>query len=186
MALRHTSHKQRACFSSWPALPRASHHKSLDDWKQINLTNNSPGAARPAELMAEEVAKWIKDSTETVTLCYRNQLNRFMLLPLRVGKVLRANSQVSALAREVKSIRSSPVTDPERKKWKIDWQKEMDQSAYFCPSLSFLDYFLSKLSMWAEWEWAQEHPLSQKMSRISHYQQILTLKAPIDMTLTFT
>lgn len=28
-----------------------------EDWEQINLTNNSPATARPAELMAEEVAK---------------------------------------------------------------------------------------------------------------------------------
>lgn len=134
--------KQKVCFSSWPAHFWAPHHKSLEEWKQINLTNNSLGAARPAELMAEEVAKRIKDSTETVTLCYRNQLNRFMLLPLRVGKVLRANSQVLALAREVKSIRSSPVTDQERKKWKIDWQQEVDRFAYFCLSPSCLDSFL--------------------------------------------
>lgn len=37
-----------------------------------------------------------------------------MLLPPRVGKVLRANSQVLALAREVKALGASPVTDRER------------------------------------------------------------------------
>ena len=54
--------------------------------------------------MAEEVAKIINDSKETVTLCYRNPLNRFLLLPPRVGKVLRANSQALAPARRVDAL----------------------------------------------------------------------------------
>lgn len=37
-----------------------------------------------------------------------------MLLPPRVGKVLRANSQVLALAREVKALGAAPVTDKEK------------------------------------------------------------------------
>lgn len=73
--------------------------------------------------MAEKVTKWIKDWKVTVTLCYRNRLNRFMLLPPRVGKVLRANSQALALAKGSKSIRSrtalgdtDSVTKKERKR----------------------------------------------------------------------
>lgn len=44
-------------FSSCPALGQALRHRAPEDWEQINLTNNSLAAARPAELMAEEVAK---------------------------------------------------------------------------------------------------------------------------------
>lgn len=61
--------------------------------------------------MVEVVTKCIKDSKETVTLCYRDRLNRPALLPRRVGKVLRANSRALALARGVKALRGSAATE---------------------------------------------------------------------------
>lgn len=69
--------------------------------------------------MAEKVTKCIKDWKVTVTLCYRNRLNRFMLLPPRVGKVLRANSQALALAREVKALGAA-----QRRGTRTQWQKK--------------------------------------------------------------
>lgn len=41
----------------------------------------------------------------------QNQRNRFMLLPPRVGKVLRANSQALAPARDVKALGAAPATE---------------------------------------------------------------------------
>lgn len=122
MALRHILIRRKPVLALAPLWAGPRRRRPPEDWEQINLTNNSLAAARPAELMAEEVTKWIKVSKETVTLCYRNRLNRFMLLPPRVGKVLRANSQALALAREVKALGAA-----RRGRTQTQWQRERER-----------------------------------------------------------
>lgn len=57
MALRHTSLHRKPVLAPVRFCSGLLHAGPRKTWEQINLTNNSLGAARPAELMAEEVAK---------------------------------------------------------------------------------------------------------------------------------
>lgn len=62
-----------------------------------------------------------------------------MLLPPRVGKVLRANSQVLALAREVKALGAGTVTDKERQnERKNDRVRWSDSPASVDPRLAWV------------------------------------------------
>lgn len=57
MALRHTPIHRKPVLAPVRLCSGLLHAGPWKTWEQINLTNNSPAAARPAELMAEEVAK---------------------------------------------------------------------------------------------------------------------------------
>ena len=120
--------------------------------EQINLTNNLPVTARPAELMAEEVAKRMKDSKETVTLCYRNPLNRFLLLPPRVGKVLRAKFTSTCTGKKSRCIRRSPGEgqraqadqggEEEGRAWESEREREREREGDRSLAWLTLAYFL--------------------------------------------
>lgn len=135
--------------------------------------------------MAEEVTKWIKDSKETVTLCYRNRLNRFMLLPPRVGKVLRANSQALALAREVKALGAA-----RRGRTQTQWQRVREggrkteregRFSYFCLPMSCLASSLAYFLMQAKREWTWAHKSYQNPSAERYVAEPERIRAASDV-----